>query len=213
VRPRVLQRRVVQGGVEKAAPAREKCRRRRRSSGPSEGLENRIALRKTEPGARIHVQMCSFYQCIHDAQERVRLRDDQPHRVVIDQPAGHEASRVEALRVDQRLEGLADRARRHVLLSGLFHASVSSRRRRPPSRSSACKKIFNLACGLLLRRSAPYGPSSRRSAGTWAPAVRPRCPIVPLALAGLAVARSAIVIERRAPPLRLRTATRRFRCS
>src|SRR5712664_934737 len=69
------------------------------------GYRGRVALRPAElaRGPRPDVQLLSGN---HDAQERLRLRDDQPHRGRVDQ-AGDEAPGDEALRVDQQLEDLA----------------------------------------------------------------------------------------------------------
>src|SRR5437667_3756726 len=191
VRPRVLQRRVLQGG------GGEGRRRRQEVAGEGSGRQgarrprDRVALRQAQlaRGPRPDVQLLSGD---HHAQERLRLRDHQPDRDRLHQ-AGDEAGWLEALRLDQRLESLTTHVV-NVLLSGLFHAAVLFLVAAGLQVVFGVQKIFNLACGSFYALGAYVGVSAVGwYVGAGGP---PALFIAPLAVAGLAVGAVGGPVER-----------------
>src|SRR4030095_12203687 len=154
VRPRVLQRRVVQGGRREGRRRRPEVAREGPGREGARGARDRVALGQAElaRGPRPDVQLLSGH---HHAQERVRLRDDQPDRDRLDQ-AGDEARRREALRLDRRLGNLTTHVV-NVLLSGLFHAAVLFLVAAGLQVVFGVQKIFNLACGSFYALGAYAG--------------------------------------------------------
>src|SRR5207249_3490045 len=117
VRPRLLQRRVVQGGGREGGAGRPAVAREGGGGQGARGPRGRVTLRAAQlaRGPRPDVQLLPGD---HDAQEQLRFRDHQPGRGRVHQ-AGDEAGGREAARLDQRLEDLAGRARLAVGAVGL----------------------------------------------------------------------------------------------
>src|SRR5439155_15621914 len=100
------------------------------------GHRGGVALRQAQlaRGPRADVQLLSGHD---DAQEQLRLRDDQPGRGRLDE-AGDEAGGREADGLDRRLEGLRRRRAKEA-------ASAASPGGASPRRVTACRRLTTIA--------------------------------------------------------------------